>query len=294
MQSMTGFARAEGESHGYRFSLEAKSVNHRFMDVRVRLPSTLAILELAIAEKVRAAFERGSVEIFFRTQATEGGPSLTKFALDETAVQSLLEACDRLSFQYKVETKPSLEFMALTQKVFIAQEVGADPMALMAGIAPVLDKLMQELRIMREAEGKRLKESLNKEITQLKDLVVKLQTLAPEQRKRTEKKIRERVAAWNLGAPVDAQRLEWEIAFYADRGDVTEELERLASHLVEFEKTTSQTGKGIGKKLDFLTQELHRELNTLGTKSQWIELTQEVVEGKALVERLREQVQNVE
>ncbi len=294
MQSMTGFARAEGEAQGYRFSLEAKSVNHRFLDVRVRLPGTLALLELAIAERVRQVFERGSIEIFFRTQVTETGPSLTRFALDETAVQSLLAACERLSFQYKIKSQPTLEFMALTQKVFVAQEVGQDPMQLMSGITPVLDRLLAELKGMRESEGKRLRDSLNKELAQLKDLVTKLVTLTPEQRKRTEKKIKERVTTWNLGTPVDAQRLEWEIAFYADRGDVTEELERLGSHLVEFEKTISLQSKGIGKKLDFLTQELHRELNTLGTKSQWIELTQLAVEGKALVERLREQVQNVE
>ena len=294
MQSMTGFARAEGEAQGYRFSLEVKSVNHRFLDVRVRLPGTLALLELAVAERVRAHFERGSIEIFFRTPVTETGPSLTRFALDETAVQSLIEACDRLEFQYKISGKPTLELMALTQKVFVAQEVGQDPMALMSGINPVLEKLLTELKKMRESEGKRLKESMQKELDGMKELVTKLVTLVPEQRKRTEKKIKERVAQWNLGTPVDAQRLEWEIAFYADRGDVQEELDRLGSHLVEFEKTMGQKGKGIGKKLDFLTQELHRELNTLGTKSQWIELTQIAVEGKALVERLREQVQNVE
>lgn len=294
MQSMTGFARAEGEANATRFALEVKSVNHRFLDVRVRLPSSLALLELAIVERVRAVFDRGSIEIFFRTQSAESTPSLTKFGLDESAVQSLLEACDRLNFQYKINSKPTLEFFALTQKVFVPMEVNQDAQAFMAGMQPVLDRLLQDLKSMRLAEGQRLKESLNKEIRVLSGIVTKLEGLAPEQRKRTEKKVRDRVASWNLSAPVDAQRLEWEIAFYADKGEVTEELERLKSHLVEFEKTVGSQDKGIGKKLDFLTQELHRELNTLGTKSQWIELTQLVVEGKGLVERLREQVQNVE
>ncbi len=294
MQSMTGFARADGEAGGTRFSLEVKSVNHRFLDVRVRLPSSLALIELPIVEKVRSYFDRGSIEIFFRTQANENTPSMTRFGLDEGAVQSLLEACDRLNFQYRINSKPTLEFFALTQRVFIAQETSQDANVFLAGMNPVLDKLLTELKTMRMAEGRRLKESLAKELRVLHEIVAKLQLLAPEQRKRTEKKVRDRVAGWNLTAPVDSQRLEWEIAFYADKGEVTEELERLGSHLVEFQKTVGSEDKGIGKKLDFLTQELHRELNTLGTKSQWIELTQLVVEGKGLVERLREQVQNVE
>jgi uncharacterized protein (TIGR00255 family) len=156
----------------------------------------------------------------------------------------------------------------------------------------LFENALKALAAMREAEGKKLKTILKDGITSLAAVVERLSELAGQQPKKIEEKIKARIAQWNLTS-MDNQRLEMEIALYADRADITEEIDRLRTHAKAFLKQLDSP-QGIGRRLDFLTQEILREVNTLGAKATLIEMTQLTVEAKTAVEKLREQVQNVE
>ena len=146
---------------------------------------------------------------------------------------------------------------------------------------------------MREREGAKTKKVLSEGMASLKEMLDGIKSKAPDQPKKIQERIKEKLEKWQLTAPIDAQRLEWEVAFYADRADITEELDRIDMLISEFQSLVEKKG-AIGRKLDFVVQELNREWNTLGSKTELNEITQCVVEAKSQIEKLRQQVQNVE
>jgi uncharacterized protein (TIGR00255 family) len=296
MNSMTGFGRAEGVVGSYQFSVEAKSVNHRYLDVRYRLPPIFSLYEIALGELVRSRFERGSFELGIKQKLTGSGNVVSggsRFLVDEAAARSLIEGCAALHQKFKTEKSPTLEMMALTNRIFIPVEEGGDTEALFQGVRGLVERALGDLGEMRRKEGARLKEVLAGGVRELQALCETAATLAPEHPKKIAEKLSTRIAGWNLATPPDAQRLEWEIAFFADRADITEEINRLRIHASEFARLLEEK-KPVGRRLDFLTQELHREVNTMGSKSGLIEITRLTLEAKTLIEKLREQVQNVE
>lgn len=296
MQSMTGFGRAEKAIGGTHYTVEVKSVNHRYLDARFRLPPTLSLYEIPLTEALRSKFERGSFEVLVKQKVLSEGstiPGSTRFVVDETAAESLIEACDWLHYKFKTAKIPALEVLALVNKVFIPIEESQDPKELFGQMKPLFDTAFEALRQMREAEGKRLKTLLSDGIGELTRVADRLAELAPLHPAKIQEKLKNRLAQWNLGASVEPQRLEWEVAFFADRSDITEEIDRLRAHAKEF-AATLEGDKAVGRKLDFLTQELHREINTVASKADAIEVTRLAVEGKSVIEKLREQVQNVE
>ncbi len=292
---MTGFGRAEGKVGSSHFTIEVKSVNHRYLETRFRLPASLSSCESQCSEILRAKFERGAFEINIKHRFAPTGGTLTagtRFVVDEMAARTLLEGADWICKELKLSEKPSLEFLASTNRVFVAVEENENAESLWAGVKPVYEQALSELSKMRDTEGGKLKKILKDGVDSLSQIVKRVVELAPEQPKRIQEKLKARVAQWAI-APADPQRLEMEIAFLAERADVTEELDRLKTHCAAF-LTQLDASQSVGRKLDFLTQELHREVNTLGSKAALIEITQLTVEGKTAVEKLREQVQNVE
>jgi uncharacterized protein (TIGR00255 family) len=296
MNSMTGFGKAEGTHGGSQFSVEVKSVNHRYLDIRFRLPPVFNVYEVTLAEMIRKRFERGSFELAVKQKPVGSGGTVTggtRFVVDETAAKSLAEACDKLHQMFGTPKQPTLEMMTMTNRVFVPVEENADTDALFAGLREIVERALGGLGEMRRAEGTRLKQVLASGVADLSALGERIAKLAPEHPKHIAEKLQARIAQWNFTAPADAQRLEHEIAFFADRADITEEIQRLRIHTTEFAKLLDDK-KPVGRKLDFLTQELHREVNTMGSKSGLIEITKMTLEGKTLIEKLREQVQNVE
>jgi len=296
MRSMTGFGRSEGSIGISHFTIEVKSVNHRFLDVRFRIPSALSLYESAFAERLRSQFERGSFEVNIKHRLAPTGatlPASTRFVVDELAAKSFFESCEWLKKNFKLEKGATLETFLASDRVIVPFEENEEPQNLMESVRQLFDQALSGLATMRASEGKELKVFLNDGIESLLGHVAKLAELAPQQRVRIQERLQTRIASWGLTQPVDAQRLEVEVAFLAERSDITEELDRLRAHAEAF-KTQMGAGKAIGRKLDFLTQELHREVNTLGAKAALVEMTRHVVEAKAIVEKLREQVQNVE
>jgi uncharacterized protein (TIGR00255 family) len=294
--SMTGFGRSEIVLGHIQYSIEIKSVNHRYLDIRFRLPPTLAALELPIAETLRSHVERGSFEVAIRSRVPTSATSIsgaTRFVVDEQAARTLWSGCQWLEKELKVPLPKSPDIFAFANRVFIAVEETQDSSTLWQDLRPPFEEAVSELKKMRRAEGKRLEQVLLESLTELRGLTDQVAELAPEQPKKIRERLEAKIQQWKLSSEIDSQRLEWEIALLAERSEITEEIDRLRMHCKEFEANL-KAGKAIGRKLDFLTQELHREVNTIGSKTTLAEITRLVVTAKAAIEKLREQVQNVE
>lgn len=295
MQSMTGFGKGELSTPGLMFSIEIKSVNHRFLDTRFRLPPNFASLELPLLEILKTYFERGSFEINIRQKSTGSSESGSKVAytIDEEAARSIIEGSEKLHLKFGTPKTPSLEMLFQSGRVFIVAENGESLPQLIEEIKKAFHNVLKSIKTMRENEGAKLKTILTQGVSELIGDTDRLATLAHRQPQNIKERLEARLAQWKLSAPADPHRLEWEIAMAAEKADITEEIDRLKTHTDSFLSILNEKG-AIGRKLDFLTQELHREVNTTAAKSADIEITQIAVRLKTQIEKLREQVQNVE
>ncbi|MBM4304196.1 MAG: YicC family protein [Deltaproteobacteria bacterium] len=295
MQSMTGFGKGELSIGGSLLSLEIKSVNHRFLDTRFRLPPALSFLELPLLEILKTYFERGSFEINVRQKslASSETSSSVKYTVDEEAARSIIEGAEKLHLKFGTSKTPSLELLFQSGRVFVLTENSDLLPSLIEGLKTSFRTVLQDVRTMRETEGSKLKTILNQGVLELLQGVEQLKKLAPRQPEKIKEKLDSRLAQWKIGTPMDPHRMEWEIAIAAEKADITEEIDRLTTHANSFLTILNEKGP-IGRKLDFLTQELHREVNTTAAKSADIEITQVAVTLKTQIEKLREQVQNVE
>lgn len=287
MKSMTGMGRAEGLVTGMPVRLEIKSINHRFCEVSARLPSRYLPVEFLIHKTVRDRLSRGKIDIFL---FEEKRPELS--AVEIRAFQSYH---DYLANVLKVlKLNDNIEFRDLLGGVnsWIAKDVDVE--AMWSDLGPLVQKALRDLDYMREAEGQSLARefksmfgSLQEASTQISGLTGTVKT---ELEKRLTAKIGERIQ--ELGG-VDEQRLHTEVLFLLERMDITEELVRLKSHLEQAEKFL-KSSEPVGRKLDFLIQEINREFNTIASKAQNSGISHLVVEAKSELEKIREQVQNIE
>lgn len=302
MNSMTGFGGAKGEVLGRHLSVEVRSFNHRFLEVKLRLPSGLAdpLLDQLLREVVRKKVHRGSLVITVSESAAK--TATAGLRLDRELLRAYAESVSTAARELgrtdelRVQNEPQLLQFVLSQPgVLMAGD------SLMSGaeeyltqFAPLLESALEKLDKSRAREGDALKADLLgrlSTISRLREEVAKMTALTPEQQKR---RLGERLQRLLDGqAPIDQQRLAQEVALFADRIDVSEELTRLRAHLDEFVRLCESQAP-VGRQLDFLMQEMNREANTLTSKAQSAEVAARVVAMKAELERLREQVQNVE
>ncbi len=297
MRSMTGFGRGTATQGRVRATVDVRSVNHRFLDLKTRGAGLQPVLEEAVSSRVRAGVERGSVVVSVHlVREGEGGTRIDKQAA--RAAHSLLaELARELSLP-----PPNLELVLAQPGVVIAGDDHRDDTDDAAVVAAVEAAVVQ-LNTMRDFEGKALAKDLMARIDELGALRTAISKLAVDVPERTQKKLQERLRrlvaddasdkASDHSGWLDPQRLAQEVAVLADRSDVTEELVRLESHLQQARALiTGSTASG--RRLEFLVQEIGRELNTIGSKSATAEISSAIVEGKAVLEKVREQVQNVE
>ncbi|HUS31592.1 MAG TPA: YicC/YloC family endoribonuclease, partial [Kofleriaceae bacterium] len=296
MRSMTGFGRGTQEHGRTRATVDIRAVNHRYLDLKLRGPLSPA-LEDAVGSRVRAAIDRGSVTVTVHLASA----SASSMRIDEAAAKGAHATLSGLAKTLGIEG-PTLALVLSQPGVVIS----ADETESSEAEAPVLaavDAAVAQLVSMREAEGKALAKELTARIDELDRLRQQIATFAHDIPDRTRKKLQERLrrlladevtdkssdaAGW-----LDPTRLAQEVALIAERADITEELVRLESHLGQARALI--TGKAAaGRRLEFLVQELGRELNTIGSKSAVTEISTAIVEGKAVLEKVREQVQNVE
>lgn len=285
---MTAFARAEATAVGAALVWELRSVNHRYLELSLRLPEELRVLEPAVREQVGLALARGKVDATLRIQNKAGPPEAPR--LDADALARLLALADEVRRRAHGELAPLTAADVLRWPgVVLAPEADADALARAALAA--LAAALEQLDATRRREGARLSDVIGKRLDAVEATVTQARAIWPEVVPQYRERLRARIA--ELGVNAAPERLEQEIVLYAQRADVDEELERLALHAAETRRVLAQGG-AVGRRLDFLMQELNREANTLASKSADVRLTAAATELKVLIEQIREQVQNVE
>ncbi|NIW24265.1 MAG: YicC family protein [Gammaproteobacteria bacterium] len=285
--SMTGFASTQVEVGLFRLVWEVRSVNHRFLDVGLRLPEELRKLEPSCKERIGAVVRRGKVDGTLRLVRAEEQQSNAE--LSETALESLLALQDRV--QRRVPAARPLTIGELLRWPGVLEEPAPVLEDLERAAIECLDRALSALKEARQSEGARLAEALEQRCTGIIDIVGAVAPRLGEAEQRYRSKLLERMDKLDL--ELEPERLEQEIALIAQRLDVAEELDRLASHVKEIE-TTLTKDEAIGRRLDFIIQELNREANTFASKVQDEALSRSGVELKVLIEQMREQVQNLE
>jgi uncharacterized protein (TIGR00255 family) len=289
MRSMTGFGCGEAELDGNKLTCELRALNHRFLDVRVRMPEELASHAFFVEQLARERLSRGRFDIGVRL---DDGGGAARFSLRRARAvyESLLELRDELAPGTEV---PVAALASLPQ--LLVDTSRSTSHGLEQALNDAFGAALTRLHDMREREGHALGRELAERLTVLRNLALEAKALSHGAAERQLGRLRERVARLlsEAGTSPDPGRLETELALIADRSDVTEELVRLASHFDQFQALLADP-EPIGRRLEFLLQEMSREANTLGSKSQDVKLSHLVVDIKSQLEKIREQVQNVE
>ncbi|HEY5602986.1 MAG TPA: YicC/YloC family endoribonuclease [Gammaproteobacteria bacterium] len=286
VRSMTAFARQTAESDLGTLTLELKSVNHRFSEVSLRLPEELRPVEAKIRDRLGQVVSRGKIDANFRYQ-----PPIVAagFEIDPDLVQTLAATSKAVETHLPGIAPLRMVDVLKWPGVLKLPELDAEHLSGMA--MALLDKALVELTETREREGEKLKQLLLERCAAMATEVAKVQLRIPAAIDAMRQRLKERLAEWK--AELDETRLEQEVVFLCNKSDVAEEMDRLQAHIDEVKRVLNEK-KPIGRRLDFLMQELNREANTLGSKSPDTDMTRASVELKVLIEQMREQVQNIE
>lgn len=289
---MTGFGAAEGLVGGSRLSVELRSVNHRFFSPSLKLPPAIAKWEAEVREHLRQRITRGHITLSARVLRDESLGAVVdeaKFAAAADALK-VLQARHGLGGDVDVAT-----VLRMPDVLHISRDDAGLESATAEELLAVVDAATSQLQAMRAAEGARLSQFIAERLGLIEQAVSRIAARAPERVVAQRERLRENVEKLAGGIAVDPQRLAQEIAFLAEKLDVGEELDRFASHIAAFrEALGGKTGEGVGKRLGFLLQEMLREANTTGSKANDAPILQDVVAVKEELERIREQVENVE
>ncbi len=287
IQSMTGFARREERGPHGRMAWELRSVNHRYLEIGLRLPEEFRALEGNIRERVAAKLGRGKVDVSLRWDREDA--SEIRLAVNEPLIRQLRDVHARVG--RLLGSDKALTPQELMRWPGVIREEEQDPGPLHAAALALLDAALADLVATRAEEGGRIGALIAERAVAVGEIVQLVRKRVPEVRVRLREKLDARLA--EITAKPDADRLEQELVYQAQRMDVDEELDRLESHVVELQNVLKRD-EPVGRRLDFLMQEFNRESNTLGSKSQDSETTKASVELKVLIEQMREQIQNIE
>ncbi|HHH44128.1 MAG TPA: YicC family protein [Gammaproteobacteria bacterium] len=287
MRSMTAFARIGAEKAGTELTWELRSVNHRYLEMFVRLPDELRALEPQVRERVSARLGRGKLECVLRWRVSVQLADSLELDLDR--LKAVLDACREIETRSSEAASPGV--MELLRWPGVVRDPEPETEPLQAFALELLDQALDELVATREREGEKIRALLVTRLDGIEQQVEKVRERLPQVQARIRDKLQARLS--DLDTRVDNDRLEQELLFLLQKMDVDEELDRLAGHVVETRRVLDRDGP-VGRRLDFLMQEFNREANTLGSKSADGETTAASVELKVLIEQMREQVQNVE
>lgn len=283
---MTGFGIARGKVGRFHIVVEARSVNHRYCEVNLRCPTRYALLEAELTRRVREKFSRGKFDLFLKEEG------LDREAVEVDLAKRSHRVLKRIQAELGLKGPVTIADVLTCREAFFSHGIHDDAEAMRRPILRLFDQAFDGLETMREREGAGLCRWIR---TRLKTLMRLLASIEVESGKRGGEYRRRLESKWQA-VGIEEQRLLQESAMMAERADVTEEIVRLRSHLKEFDRQIRQVSKSqsVGRKLDFLAQEMGREINTIGSKSQGVRIVHQVIEFKSELERVREQIQNVE
>ena len=288
---MTGFGTGRARAGEEELSVEVRAVNHKHLEVKVRLPRELTALEPAVLKAVRARCVRGAVDVAVRRSASTASGAVP--TVDQAMARAWREALRAVARAVELADVPTAAQIANQPGVVRMEEPVTDLAVAEGALDRALAEALDALVAMREREGRVLEADLSTRLARVATLAAEVAALAPRTVESYRARLHERVAELLKGAPVDEARLVQEVALFAERTDVAEEATRLQAHLDAFRGFLGAS-EPAGRRMDFLVQEMHREVNTTGSKSQSTEISIRIVELKAELERIREQVQNVE
>ncbi len=291
VRSMTGFGRGQGAAEGLEFTVELKSVNSRYFEFNCRLPRGYLFLEDKLKNYTAERVSRGKVEMYLSVDAGENDDITVE--LNKPYANAYIKALNELSKEYNIKNKVTAADFIGNGEMFKVVKTKLNEEAVTAAVLKVASDAIDKFIQMRETEGEKLSDDVLNRVNLILEKVSFIEQKSPETveayRQRLESKIKELLS----GATFDESRVITETAIYADKVAVAEETVRLRSHIAQL-CDMLKTGGAVGRKLDFIVQEMNRETNTIGSKAQNIEIAQAVVDIKAEIEKIREQIQNIE
>lgn len=290
--SMTGFGRSNSDEGGKRsFTVEMKSINHRYLDVNVKMPRSLLSLEEKIRKYINEKLSRGKVDIFITYNNFERSDLAANF--NETLGDSYFKCLQAIRERYQVRDDISVSLIARFQDVIYVEEKDEDLDEIWEVLKITLENATKMLIHMRSEEGKKLAEDILKKCEVIKNNLASIETRSPQLVTQYKEKLTERLNELLDNSHLDESRLYMEVALFADKSCIDEEITRLKSHIGQVERTL-KSDEPIGRKLDFIVQEMNREANTIASKSSDLELTNLALNIKNEIEKMREQIQNIE
>lgn len=292
IRSMTGYGKGENEAHGRRFTVEIKSVNHRYNDITIKSPRFMNYLEDKIRKTLTQRIFRGKTDVYINFETFSEDDVAIK--MNEHLAKAYLEKLNHLEFTYGITSNNKLDLVAKFPDVISVEKVEEDGDVIWETLEPALNSAVDNFIAMRETEGEALKEDIFRKGERIKAITDTIKERSPIVVEEYKEKLKNRLTELFDKSPVDEQRIAQEITIFADRACVDEELTRMYSHLEQLKQIFVSGDATIGRKLDFLVQEMNREANTTGSKSNDIKITQAAIELKTEIEKIREQIQNIE
>jgi uncharacterized protein (TIGR00255 family) len=290
VRSMTGYGRAERRWRGTEMAVELRTVNHRFSELNVKLPKSLAQLEPAVKEMLTVLFSRGRVDLSVSVNGR--GSAERELTVDPRLARSYVRQLRKLQREYGLRGELEIGHLAGVRELLTISEAPSLPPGTGRTVIQLLRRAARQVEAMRQAEGKALATDLERRMAVIEEAIERVRRRLPSVIEHYHRRLAARVAELAGGAVVP-ERLAQEVALFAERCDVSEELVRLASHVGQF-RTHLKSKEPVGRTLDFLLQEMSREVNTLGSKANDAVISSDVVALKGELEKIREQVQNVE
>jgi len=289
IRSMTGYGRGEGELEGVRFTIEIRSVNHRYCDIVFRIPREFIVLEEKMRQLISNDITRGRLEVYLTLKETDDREK--RVEVDLQLAQGYYKALKRVKETLNLSGEITLEQISSFTNILNVEKEEA--LSYWPGMEKALSEAVKNLSSMRLLEGENLSKDLNQRVTETEKLLQEIEERAPQVVESYRQKLVERLKELLPDQAIDDNRLLMECTVFADRSSINEEVVRLQSHLEAFRKALDEGGT-VGRKMDFLIQELYREINTIGSKANDYHIARLVVEIKSELEKIREQVQNIE
>jgi uncharacterized protein (TIGR00255 family) len=291
LKSMTGFGRGEGHTTLGKMVVESRSVNHRYSDINIKLPKRLSLFENRMKEVIRAQVSRGRIDVTLRLDSL--GEEKVQLTVDLELAEQYYRVLQDLKERLQLKDEVTLSLLAGGKDLITAKEELGDIEPYWQEILPVLRQSLKNMDDMKRIEGESLFKDLQQRLEHVTEQLQMIKQQFPSRLKAFFTRLQDRLRSLLEGMEADPLRFQQEVAFLAERSDITEEIVRAESHLVQF-RGLLEGNEPVGRKMDFLLQEIHREVNTVSAKANDAEISQRVVEIKSELEKIREQVQNVE
>ena len=287
VRSMTGYGRGEHIAEERKFTVEMKSVNHRYNDMTIKLPRSLAGLEDKIKKRIMHEVFRGKTDVYISFETFSAADVEVK--LNEALAAAYIEKLKLIEEKFGIYSENKLELAAKFPDVITVEKAQQEEEVIWEALVPALDEAVEKFVAMRTVEGENLKKDILSKGERIRVLVAEVKETAREYQEKLNSRLKDLLG----GVDVDPQRIATEVAVFADRGCVDEEVTRLESHLIQL-KDILDGGGQVGRKLDFLIQEMNRESNTIASKANDIQIVKATIELKSEIEKIREQIQNLE